>query len=194
MRPRAVPPHPTVRQLAGDAWGELVGWDGRLAQTIRTLLRRPGELTRALLEGQRTRYVSPVRLYLTCSLLYFVLAAATPIPDVEFEVGVGIGASDAEQEPGEDAFARAVASGLDAITPEDRLAAETYIASQPRLLQPMLRALAMDYPGVRRRVTETMPRALFVLIPALAAILGVVPSRTPVSGSPLFRGDDGARR
>jgi len=25
---RAIPPRPTVRELAGDAWNELVGWDG----------------------------------------------------------------------------------------------------------------------------------------------------------------------
>src|SRR5688500_17036010 len=75
---RALPPHPTLRQLAGDAWGELAGWDGRLARTVRTLIRHPGQLTRALLDGQRARYVSPVRLYLTCSLVYFVLAAAVP--------------------------------------------------------------------------------------------------------------------
>ena len=44
---RDVPPHPTTRDLVGDAYDELVGWDGKFAQTIRLLLTRPGELTRA---------------------------------------------------------------------------------------------------------------------------------------------------
>jgi hypothetical protein len=41
---RAIPPHPTTRDLAGDAYSELVGWDGKVADTIRLLLRHPGEL------------------------------------------------------------------------------------------------------------------------------------------------------
>ena len=34
---RAVPPHPTVRELAGDAFAEFSGWDGKFAETIRRL-------------------------------------------------------------------------------------------------------------------------------------------------------------
>ena len=30
---RAIPPRPTIRELAGDAWNELVGWDGKLLRT-----------------------------------------------------------------------------------------------------------------------------------------------------------------
>jgi uncharacterized protein DUF3667 len=89
---RALPPHPTTRELAGDAYQELVGWDGKVADTIRLLLRHPGELTRRMLDGQRSRYISPVRLYLTCSVLYFLAVAAVPLPDTaRFEVSFGIG-------------------------------------------------------------------------------------------------------
>ena len=42
---RAVPSHPTVRELASDAVAELSGWDGRLARTVRLLILRPGQLT-----------------------------------------------------------------------------------------------------------------------------------------------------
>ena len=91
---RDVPPHPTLRELAGDTWDELVGWDGKLARTFVTMFRRPGELTRAALEGQRIRHVSPIRLYLACSLVYFVLAAAAPPPDLDFAARVGASSSD----------------------------------------------------------------------------------------------------
>src|SRR5688572_6842992 len=70
---RAVPSHPTIRELAGDTFSELVGWDGKFAETIRTLFRKPGELTREWIEGRRVRFISPWRLYLTASLLYFVV-------------------------------------------------------------------------------------------------------------------------
>jgi hypothetical protein len=77
---RVVPPHPTVRELVGDAWKELSGYDGRIAATFRGLLK-PGLLTRRYVEGQRARYLSPVRLYLIVSVVYFLVAAAAPSLD-----------------------------------------------------------------------------------------------------------------
>jgi hypothetical protein len=35
----------------GEAYGELVGWDGKFATTARTLLTKPGALTREFLDG-----------------------------------------------------------------------------------------------------------------------------------------------
>lgn len=174
---RAVPPHPTVRQLVGETWAELVGWDGKAAATLKTLVRRPGELTRALLDGQRTRYISPVRLYLTCSLVYFLLAVGAPAPEVEFDasfsVGVGVGAEAGDEKPGEKEFGLAVARGLAALTPEEQRTALGFVETQPWILRPMLRALAADYPTLKRRATETMPRTFFLLLPALAGILAL---------------------
>ena len=170
---RAVPPHPTVRQLAGDAWRELVGWDGRLARTLRALLRHPGELTRALLDGQRRRYISPVRLYLVCSVVYFVLAAAAPVPtdDTRFEISAGIGftTGPGEETPGEAALRKAIGGGLSSLTAAERNALDEEISNRPPIFQPVLRAMAEDLRGLRRRIADTMPRLLFVLIPVLAA-------------------------
>src|SRR3954463_7986297 len=61
---RAVPPHPTVGELAGDALSEFAGWDGKFVETFRVLLRPPGELTRRWLDGQRVAFIAPLRLYL----------------------------------------------------------------------------------------------------------------------------------
>src|SRR5262245_42988326 len=82
---RDIPPYPSVRELAVDAFWELSGWDGRFASTVRALVRRPGQLTLEFLEGRRARYISPLRLYLMCSLVYFVVAAAAP--DVKLASG-----------------------------------------------------------------------------------------------------------
>ncbi len=75
---RAIAPYPTLRELAGDAWHELSGWDGRFVRTISMLVRRPGALTLEVLQGRRASYISPVRLYLVASLAYFVIGAAAP--------------------------------------------------------------------------------------------------------------------
>ena len=174
---RALPPHPTTRDLAGDAYSELVGWDGKVAETIRMLLRYPGELTRRLLNGQRSRYISPVRLYLICSLLYFLVASAAPLPDVtDVDVGVSFGfgeSSAGTQTPGEQAFAKSMTEGFARLTAAEQADLEKWTSEQTRFFQPVLRAAARDYPGLQKRLTETMPRALFLLVPMLALILGL---------------------
>jgi hypothetical protein len=171
---RDVPPHPTTRDLVGDAYDELVGWDGKFAQTIRLLLTRPGELTRAAIEGQRTRYVRPVKLYLSCSVLFFLIQASVPFPDVETDVQIGFGVRTGQavsQTPGEVALGKAITGGLGSLTPAERADLDREIDAQPGFLRPLLRAMAEDYDGLMRRVSESIPRVLFVLIPALALVL-----------------------
>ncbi len=94
---RDVPPYPSVRELAAEAISEFSGWDGRLASSVRALILRPGLLTHEFLEGRRARYISPLRLYLTASLIYFVLAAAAPNVKLEsgrsLFLGVQVGAT-----------------------------------------------------------------------------------------------------
>jgi hypothetical protein len=167
---RALPANPTVRELVGDAWNELVGWDGKFLRTVRLLVLRPGELTRSAIEGRRARFITPVRLYLICSVLYFVVSAATLLPDTAtFDASAGVGVSAPTNEGA--AFEKALRVGLGSVTPDERATVEAYIADQPRLLRPMLERLAEDYGGFRRRIEETLPRALFLLVPALAAVL-----------------------
>jgi hypothetical protein len=174
---RAIPPRPTVRELAGDAWNELVGWDGKFLRTLRMLVRHPGELTRAAIEGRRARYISPVRLYLVCSIVYFLVAAAAPLPDEEvavtvgFDAGldVGIGASD----PTGAAFDKAVRVGLDALTPDERALVEAEIARQPAVFRPLMRGLLEDYGSMQRRMVDILSRALFVLVPVLGLVLAM---------------------
>jgi hypothetical protein len=48
--------------------------DSHVWQTLSALMLRPGLLTREFLAGRRARYLSPVRLYLVVSVLFFVIA------------------------------------------------------------------------------------------------------------------------
>ena len=50
---------------------EMAHVDGRIFQSILRLLTRPGYLTREYLQGRRVRWISPIRLYLIFSLVYF---------------------------------------------------------------------------------------------------------------------------
>jgi hypothetical protein len=177
---RVVPPHPTVREVAGDAYDELVGWDGKFARTLKLLVTRPGVLTRDAVEGRRARYISPVRLYLMCSVAYFLFAALAPSPvenandgaPVEFGIGFGVGPP-TDATPADAAVGRAITNGLANLTPADRALVEAEIAELPPSVQPMMRAMVEDYDGLMRRASESMPRVLFALIPALALILAI---------------------
>jgi hypothetical protein len=69
------PLDPTIRELAGEVFGEITDIDGRLLRTVRYLFTRPGFLSREHAEGRRASYVSPLRLYLVFSALFFVAAS-----------------------------------------------------------------------------------------------------------------------
>lgn len=173
---RVVPPHPTTKELVGDAYDELVGWDGKFARTLRLLLAHPGALTRAVIAGRRDSYVKSVRLYLLCSVLYFIVQAGAPLPDItaSFDVGFGVDVGTGEtQTSGEAAFAKAMVQGPGSLTPAERAEVEREIEAQPWLFRGMFRAMAEDYRGLTRRASEAMPRVLFILIPALAAVLAL---------------------
>lgn len=81
-------------QLLADVFRETLELDGRLARTLRAMLR-PGRLTREYNEGRRQRYTSPVRLYLFVSVVLFATASIgfrvqamlePPDPDTGFTV------------------------------------------------------------------------------------------------------------
>ena len=59
-------------------WGgltELFGIDGRVWRTYGTLLFKPGRLTAEYFKGRRQRSLSPLRVYIASTLLFFVLVS-----------------------------------------------------------------------------------------------------------------------
>ena len=158
---RSVPADPTVAELAGDAWQELSGYDGRIAATFRSLLR-PGQLTIEYVAGHRARYLPPVRLYLTLSVMYFLVAAATPV-DPSSRPGqlqgpgslkIGIWTTDEAQ-----------------MTAEDRAAMEKQLNEMWWPLRTMIESIQKDPTAFRARLFTIMPRVFFGLLPVFAGIV-----------------------
>ena len=56
-----------------EATEDMTHADSHAWQTLSALMLRPGFLTREFLAGRRARYLSPVRLYLVVSVLFFVI-------------------------------------------------------------------------------------------------------------------------
>ena len=77
---REIESDPTLREFLHELAEEFLHWDGKLFTSFRLLVTRPGALTAEYLAGRRVRYISPLRLYLTCSLLFFFVGAVVPQP------------------------------------------------------------------------------------------------------------------
>ncbi|WP_227470233.1 DUF3667 domain-containing protein [Massilia sp. YMA4] len=64
---------PSLAEFVHEFIGHYVAVEGRLWGTLVRLLFRPGALTAEYLAGRRRRYVEPLRLYLSMSILFFAL-------------------------------------------------------------------------------------------------------------------------
>ncbi|MFL6660341.1 MAG: DUF3667 domain-containing protein [Massilia sp.] len=64
---------PSASEFIHEFIGHYVALEGRLWQTLRYLMFKPGFLTAEYIAGRRVRYVEPLRVYLTLSILFFAL-------------------------------------------------------------------------------------------------------------------------
>ncbi|UGQ45887.1 DUF3667 domain-containing protein [Massilia endophytica] len=87
---------PSFGEFLHEFVGHYVALEGRLWGTIGRLLFRPGALTNEYLAGRRRRFVEPLRLYLTLSILFFALfkfSGTAPVHVGEKDVDVKVAAS-----------------------------------------------------------------------------------------------------
>jgi hypothetical protein len=159
---RAIDPNPTLGEFVHEAAEEVLHWDGKLATTFRLLVTRPGELTREYLAGRRARYLSPLRLYLTCSVLYFALKAFAPEAPVVVRAGAAHTGVVMIQEDTAGATLEAVDKMTQSKRSTDRVAG--------RALGNALRH--GDQTAVSLR--ESMPNVMFALVPVFAGLVALV--------------------
>ena len=174
---RAVPPHPTVRELAGDAVAEFLGWDGKFAETLKLLVTKPGELTRQWLDGRRVRFIAPLRLYLTASLVFFILQAAAPgnrslKVDLTGPRANPVSVGKSKPQIAADAASKALETGTE-LTAAERDSATRAIATAPAYLRPFLTRVTTDPNGFKASLRAMVPRMLFLLLPFYAGGLAI---------------------
>lgn len=67
----------TKKLSLGDFFNEffagLFAYDSRLHRTLRSLLFRPGKISKDYIEGKRQQYANPYRFYLSASIIFFIL-------------------------------------------------------------------------------------------------------------------------
>ena len=64
---------PSAFEFLHEFVGHYVALEGKLWKSLKLLLFKPGFLTREYIEGRRVRYLEPLRLYLTFSIIFFAL-------------------------------------------------------------------------------------------------------------------------
>lgn len=69
----------TLGALAANGLHAITHFDGRLWHTLPLLARQPGRLTRAWVDGQRTRHMAPGALFLLSALLMFLSFNLAPM-------------------------------------------------------------------------------------------------------------------
>jgi hypothetical protein len=146
----------TLREFIHETTRELSQWDGKIPSTLWTLFRRPGQLTVDFLEGRRARWLAPLRVYLICSVAYFVAG-----PVVE-----------AITHNNRREMARLVftnADGTTTLTPEMREQIRAGLPARVFGVERLERAAA-DNARLSRETQSLLPRAMFLLLPMFALL------------------------
>lgn len=79
---------PSAREFMHEFIGHYVALEGKLWKSMGLLLFRPGRLTLEYIKGRRVRYVQPLRMYLTFSLIFFAVLKFS-MHDVALHLGDG---------------------------------------------------------------------------------------------------------
>lgn len=135
----------TVGHFLHDATHEFLHLDGKIVQTLKLLALRPGALTAEFLAGRRARFISPIRMYLTVSILFFALAAMLP---------------------GQSSFIQIRATPDPPGTSRDAPAP----GGVEHAIEAAAARAAADADGFRDAILHNLPRVAFVLVPVFAAL------------------------
>jgi hypothetical protein len=161
-----------LRTLFHEVLEEFFKWDGRLFATLRLLLFKPGELTRAYNEGRRVRYLSPFKMYFVVSAIFFALITGQLSREIG-KVNFNDGKPDAEIKFEGRVYPRGtVRAGYEAAQkdPNNR-------KPDKGLEYAVKRGVAglMDSPGeFFNSLMQNMAKALVVLLPVYAGLLAVL--------------------
>ncbi len=141
----------SLGHFLAEAFEGLTHADSRLWLTLWPLLARPGFLTREFFAGRRQRYLPPLRLYIVVSLLFFLMLAL--LPDLQI----------VQIDAGEPALPGARCNDLSYEGPGGAWL-------QPRLIAGCQKTLA-DKQALGRAFLHNVPRAMFFLLPLIAAFM-----------------------
>ena len=166
---------PTVMEFAQQFGGSIISTEGALWRTLKLLLFRPGQLTLEYLNGRRRRYVLPLRLFITLSvvaLLLIRIEANLTAPTLA-EIEANIIVDKAEKNEG------SIAIGNKSLAIKDNKVICTGLPEawctrikERFVLEP--KAIAKRLQDLPSSVLSYAGGAMFLLLPLFAALLKIV--------------------
>lgn len=169
---RVADPDPTLRELLEELAGELLHWDGKLWATVKTLVRRPGALTVEYLAGRRTSYISPLKLYLSASVLYFFVSAVAP-RDPSDQGIVRIETRD-DSRAGTSSSTQASAAATPEVISDDGASRGTGLRARTlRRIDAGAERAVKDPGAFSLRIRDQLGTVVFVILPAFAFAVGL---------------------
>ena len=166
---------PSAGEFIHEFIGHYVALEGKLAQTLRFLMLRPGFLTAEYIAGRRKRYVEPLRVYLTMSLLFFAVLKLGGPEIIETGLAAGAARPVASQPAAETPAARAPAARAPAVTEEEQVIRSAALLVSPGLLAKFDTFLALPSQEkntvLRSAFYKYVPYAMFLLMPLFAVYL-----------------------
>jgi hypothetical protein len=154
----------TLRDFVHETTHELTNWDGKIPTTLKALFFKPGLLTLDFLAGRRARWLSPLRLYLICSIAYFVSG-----PLIE-----------AITRRASREIARVTitnADGSTGVTPEMRRDLDNNTLARIFGVDRLERAVLNSY-ELNSQLATVVPKSMFLLLPMFAVLTRVMWRRT----------------
>ena len=155
----------SLRRLGSEFFAEHLGVESKVPQTFRALVTRPGFLTQEYLAGRRARWVLPLKLYLTSSVLYFLLMSLPFLGDLRTDVTFSETDSAAVDSASAETRRPPIVSGDDTASS----------ALERRLAERAAKVGTMSSEEQSERFTKGlatwMPNAVFVLLPIFAGLL-----------------------
>jgi hypothetical protein len=153
----------SLRRLTRDFLADQLGLESKVPTSLWLLLSKPGLLTKEYLAGRRVRTLLPLRLYLSASVLYFLLLSL-PFFGRTFSPTVKLTGVEA-------ATLDSVRSGK-----ADSGATETFASRRMKRFGAMSTEEAVSF--FRSSFVRYMPNAVFLLLPVFTLILYLLYRKT----------------
>ena len=175
--------------LLGELIGDLFETDARIWRTLVPLLRKPGFLTCAYLDGRRVAYTPPLRLYLALSVIFFLVASFGGCEINPEAASEGDAPAETETAPGTESTAREEPSTRvtilgdeddEVVERPDREFCDTakfdlgplQSPTVERRLREACRRLASDEgEDLLRALVDNVPGMLFIFLPLMAVVM-----------------------
>ena len=173
----------TVWSLFEELFEHLFSFDSRAWRALWTLISQPGELSAAYRDGQRARYAPPLKFYLFTSLAMFITLSVSGLAIMQIQPQPRDMQDDGKTFMLENFKARIIT--FEKLPPRTRrmtreqvqaLNAELEYSEDQTLYEQYKTGIAraaLDPTMLNEQMTTWTPRLLFVLVPAMAAMLAL---------------------